>query len=164
MSCWIVPTVRPRNAIDRAHPFRVALGQVIVDRDDVDAQPGEGVEVGGRVATRVFPSPVFISAILPWWRTTPPISWTSKWRIPVVRREASRTTANASGRMSSRVAPWPSFSLNSAVLARRASSERAGIRGSKSLTRPTKGVSFFRSRSLFVPKSFSESHLTIFYI
>ena len=34
------------------------------------------------VATSVLPSPVFISAILPWWSTMPPISWTSKGRMP----------------------------------------------------------------------------------
>ena len=54
------------------------------------------------VGTRVLPSPVFISAILPWWRTTPPISWTSKWRIPRVRCIASRAAAKTSGRTSSR--------------------------------------------------------------
>ena len=32
---------------DRAHPLRVALGQVVVDRDDVHAAPGHGVERGG---------------------------------------------------------------------------------------------------------------------
>ena len=31
----------------------------------------------GSVATRVLPSPVAISAILPWWSTTPPNSCTS---------------------------------------------------------------------------------------
>ena len=34
------------EAVDGAHPLRVALGQVVVDRDDVDALAGEGVEVG----------------------------------------------------------------------------------------------------------------------
>lgn len=33
------------------------------------------------------------------------MTWTSKWRSPSTRREASRTVAKASGRMSSRVAP-----------------------------------------------------------
>ena len=36
------------DMVDRAHPFRVALGQVIVDRDDMDALPAQGVEVGGK--------------------------------------------------------------------------------------------------------------------
>ena len=64
-----------------AHPLGVAVGQVIVDRDDVDALAFERVEVTGRVATSVFPSPVFISAILPRCRTMPPINCTSKWRM-----------------------------------------------------------------------------------
>ena len=34
------------EAIDLAHPVGVALGQVVVDGDDVDALAGEGVEVG----------------------------------------------------------------------------------------------------------------------
>ena len=34
------------------------------------------------MATNVFPSPVFISAMSPSWRTMPPISWTSK--MPLV--------------------------------------------------------------------------------
>ena len=50
----------------------------------------------GRVETRVLPSPVFISAIQPKCRAAPPISWTSKWRWPMVRLAASRTVAKAS--------------------------------------------------------------------
>ena len=49
----------------------------------------------GSVATSVFPSPVFISAIFPSCRTIPPISCTSKCRIPSVRRPTSRVSANA---------------------------------------------------------------------
>ena len=52
--------------------------------------PGSALRYAGSVATRVLPSPVAISAILPWWSTMPPISWTSKWRMPTVRRAASR--------------------------------------------------------------------------
>ena len=54
------------------------------------------------VATRVLPSPVFISAILPWCSTMPPMTWTSKGRIPRTRTEASRAVAKASGNRSSR--------------------------------------------------------------
>ncbi len=35
-----------QELIHLAHPLGVALGQVVVDRDDVDALPGEGVEIG----------------------------------------------------------------------------------------------------------------------
>ena len=38
------------------------------------------------MATRVLPSPVFISAMLPRWSAAPPMSCTSKWRRPRVRR------------------------------------------------------------------------------
>ena len=36
-----------QEAVDLAHPLAVALGQVVVDGDDVDPFPGQGVEVGG---------------------------------------------------------------------------------------------------------------------
>ena len=42
------------------------------------------------VATRVLPSPVFISAILPWCKTMPPINWTSKGRMPRIRGSLPR--------------------------------------------------------------------------
>src|ERR671914_592632 len=58
------------------------------------------------VAASVLPSPVFISAILPSCSAMPPMICTSKGRIPKVLLEVSRTTANASGRMSSRVSPF----------------------------------------------------------
>ena len=35
------------EAVDLAHPFGVALGEVVVDGDDVDAVAGEGVEIAG---------------------------------------------------------------------------------------------------------------------
>ena len=59
--------------------------------------PGSAFRYAGSVATSVLPSPVRISAILPWCSTMPPISCTSKWRMPSVRRDASRTAAKASG-------------------------------------------------------------------
>ncbi len=37
-----------QHFVDRAHPFGVAPGQVIVDGDDVDALAGERVEIGGK--------------------------------------------------------------------------------------------------------------------
>ena len=44
----MTPTVRPEEAEDPAHPLAVALGQVVVDGDDVDALAGERVQVGGQ--------------------------------------------------------------------------------------------------------------------
>ena len=38
----------PEEAVDPAHPLRVAAGQVVVDRDDVDAFAFERVEIGGQ--------------------------------------------------------------------------------------------------------------------
>ena len=37
---------QPEEAVHPAHPLGVALGEVVVDRDDVDALAGERVEVG----------------------------------------------------------------------------------------------------------------------
>ena len=42
------PDVQPEEAVDDPHPLGVALGQVVVDGDDVDALAGQGVEVGGQ--------------------------------------------------------------------------------------------------------------------
>src|SRR3954469_9930159 len=98
----------------------------------------------GRVETRVLPSPVFISATQPKCRAAPPMIWTSKCRWPSVRTPASRTAANASGRMSSRCSCCrsgsPALSSSSRqrfVNARRSSSERACISASKP---PTTGA------------------------
>ncbi len=38
----------PEEAVDGSHPVRVALRQVLVDRDDVDAIAGERVEIRGQ--------------------------------------------------------------------------------------------------------------------
>ena len=64
------------------------------------------------MATSVLPSPVFISAILPWCSTMPPMSCTSKWRWPSVRLAASRTVAKAGTSRSSRSAPSSSCLRN----------------------------------------------------
>ena len=41
----MTPTDEPEEAVDLAHPLGVAAGEVVVDRDDVDALAGERVEV-----------------------------------------------------------------------------------------------------------------------
>ena len=79
----------------------------------------------GNVDTSVFPSPVRISAILPSCSAIPPISCTSKWRILRTRLEASRTVANASGKILSKVSFSERRFLNSSVFAARASSDNA---------------------------------------
>jgi hypothetical protein len=68
--------------------------------------PDSAFRKTGSVAMSVLPSPVRISAILPLCSTMPPTSCTSKWRIFRVRLPPSRTTAKASGRMSSSELPW----------------------------------------------------------
>ena len=39
---------QPEEAIQVAHPLRVTGGEVVVDGDDMDAAPGEGVEIHGQ--------------------------------------------------------------------------------------------------------------------
>src|SRR5512132_504671 len=89
------------------------------------------------VATRVLPSPVFISAMLPSCRTMAPITWTSKCRWPIERRAASRTEANASGSRSSRLSPASRRRRNSSVFARSCSSVSSSSSGSNVLTMRT---------------------------
>ena len=86
------------------------------------------------MATRVLPSPVFISAMSPSWSTMPPSTWTSKGRMPSARLPASRATANASNSRSSSSSPFSWRWRNSAVLARNWSSLRAATSGSSSVT------------------------------
>src|SRR5918997_1659440 len=90
------------------------------------------------VAASVFPSPGFISEILPSCKAMPPMICTSKGRIPRVRFELSRTTAKASGNMSSRVSPLLSLSRNSSVFAPREASESFSISGSSAETATTR--------------------------
>ncbi len=41
------PHAQSQQVVDRPHPLRIALGQVIVHRDHVDASAGKGIEVNG---------------------------------------------------------------------------------------------------------------------
>ena len=44
-SWTITPTRQAEELVEAAHPLRVALGQVVVDRDDVDALAVERVQI-----------------------------------------------------------------------------------------------------------------------
>ncbi len=44
------PDLETEEPVDPAHPLRVALGQVVVDGDNVHALAGQGVQVGGEHA------------------------------------------------------------------------------------------------------------------
>src|ERR1700678_2712058 len=45
---------QPQEPVDAAHPFGVALGQIIVDRDDVDALAFERIQVAGQRGNQRF--------------------------------------------------------------------------------------------------------------
>src|SRR2546425_838737 len=116
--------------------------------------PVSALRYAGSVATSVLPSPVAISAIVPLCSTMPPMSCTSKCRMPTERRAASRQTANASGSTSSISAPSASRLRSSSVLPRRAASSRAWMAGSSALISATTGIIRLTSRSCLVPKIF----------
>src|SRR5262249_10382537 len=79
---------------------------------------------------------------------------TSKWRSPIVRREASRTRAKASGRISSRVvSSAASRWRSSAVRAGKASGGSACRSASSPLISSTIGHSRRSVRSLALPKT-----------
>src|SRR5262245_29120132 len=120
-------------------------------------RPVRAFRYAGSVATSVLPSPVAISAIVPSCSTMPPISWTSKCRMPTVRRAASRQTAKASGRTSSSSSPPSIRFLNSSDFARRPASS-SGVRdASRALMACTIGIMRLTSRSCLVPKIFFSS-------
>src|SRR5438132_7190286 len=117
-------------------------------------RPVRPLRYAGSVATSVLPSPVAISAILPSWRTMPPISWTSKGRMPTLRRAASRATAKASGSSASTDSPASRRFLNSSVFARNSASPSAWTDGSSAFVASTVGIMRLTSRSCLVPKIF----------
>src|SRR3990170_2983263 len=88
-------------------------------------------------------------------KTMPPIICTSKWRIPRVRLEASRTTAKAGTRRSSNVLPAANSARKLAVLAFRSASERAANSASSWFISSTGARYLTTFRSLVVPKSFA---------
>src|SRR5215470_6855050 len=120
-------------------------------------RPVRAFRYAGSVATSVLPSPVAISAILPSCSTMPPISWTSKCRMPTVRRAASRQTAKASGRTSSSSSPPSIRFLNSSDFARRPASSSGVSVASRALMASTTGIIRLTSRSCLVPKIFFSS-------
>ena len=73
----------------------------------------------------------------------------------MVRFAASRTTANASGSMSSSVSPLFRRARNSSVFARSSLSESAAVLSSRSFIRFTIGISFFTCASDVFPSSLS---------
>src|SRR5918998_3358479 len=125
--------------------------------------PPRALRYTGMVAASVLPSPVFISAILPSCSTMPPMTCTSKGRIPRVRFDTSRTTVKASGRMPSRVSPAASLSRNSSVFAAREPSERLSTSGSRAETASTRCCRTFSFRpspilNIFVSKLANDQH------
>ncbi len=64
----------PRGSGNAGHPIGIAPGEIVVDRNNVNAFAFECVQVAGQRSNKRLPSPVFISAIRPRWSVTPPIN------------------------------------------------------------------------------------------
>lgn len=45
---WIRPDFHAQKLVDLPHPLAIALGQVVIDGDDVHTLAGNGVEVTGK--------------------------------------------------------------------------------------------------------------------
>ena len=71
-----------QEVVKAPHLDAVTLGQIIINSNNVYTLASQGIQIGWQVATRVLPSPVRISAILPSWRQIPPIICTSKCLMP----------------------------------------------------------------------------------
>ena len=54
------PTVSP-EFVHLAHPFGVARRQIVIDRDDVHALAGDGIQINGERGDKRLPSLVRIS-------------------------------------------------------------------------------------------------------
>src|SRR4051812_33948896 len=110
--------------------------------------PARELRTAGKVAVRVLPSPVLISAIEPSWSTMPPISCTSKWRWPRARLPASRVRAKDSGSSSSSASPLRARSRRASALSRSSSSLSRSSSASQSpirATRRSNSLNFFPS-------------------
>jgi len=93
MSCWISPMREAKEAMHLAASLGTRRGQGSSFTSHVQPGAGEGVEVAARVATRVFASPVFISASWPYVQHHARSAARRKWRMPSTRLPASRPTA-----------------------------------------------------------------------
>ena len=103
--------------VDPSHPLRVAAGQVVVHRDDVDALAGERVQVGGQGGDqRLAFAGLHLGDLA---AVQDDAADQLHVEVPHVQRcgvPASRTTANASGSRSSSVSPLASRARNSGGL------------------------------------------------
>ena len=131
---------QPEEAVDLAHPFGVALGEVVVDGDDVDALAGERVEID-RQASRPG-SCLRRSSSRRCRPRAGPCRRSAARRSGAGRACAWRPRARwrkPGSRMSSRSVPSAICFLNSSVRARSASSERAATSASSALMASTRG-------------------------
>ena len=125
------------------HPLHVAPGQVVVDRDQVDALAGERVQVERqRGHQRLAPRRSSSRRSCPRWSTIPPDelgrrSGAARWCAGT----PPGWPRNASGRRSSRVSPPSSRRRNSPVFSRSSASVSFSNPGSSPLMCSTTGES-----------------------
>jgi hypothetical protein len=105
-----------------AHPLGVAAGEVVVDRDDVDALAVEGVEVGRQRAGEGLALAGAHLGDVAHVQRGAAHDLDVEVPLPEGARAASRATANASTRMSSTVSPSASRCLKTSVSPRSSAS------------------------------------------
>ena len=129
----MTPTVRPRKR--KSGPIQSASrwARYSFTVTTCTPSPVRAFRYAGSVATSVLPSPVRISAILPWCRVMPPMSCTSKWRIFSDAPAGLADDREGFGKHGVEGLAALQAVFESAVLARRASSLRAWSGGFESL-------------------------------
>ena len=94
-----------KRLVDRARPLRVALGEVVVDRHEVDVLPAERVEVERLHRCERLALARLLLRDVALVEDDAGLSWTSKRRMPIVRlnaRASPRTRRRGSPRASRR--------------------------------------------------------------
>ena len=136
----MTPTDHAEEAVDAAHPLGVAAGQVVVDRDDVDALAGERVEVGGqRGDQRLAFAGLHLGDLA---AVEDHAADQLDVEVPHVQRAAARLADDGEGlgqQVVERLARRRAAARNSTVLARSCSSESALIAASCALISATSG-------------------------
>ncbi len=171
----MTPTRQAEEGVELAHPLRVALGQVVVDRDHVNAAAGKRIQIHrqggdqrftftglhfGDLALMQNDAADELHVEVPHLaaRASRPRGPRRRPRAEVRRGRPSapRSFSSASSMASTRSRMrW----RNSSVLARSCSSVSCFIAGSSALTCSTSGIMRLISRSLLVPKTLATTLL-----
>ncbi len=167
------------EAVDLAHPFGVAFGEVVVDGDDVDAAAGEGVEIAGKrgdegfafaglhlgdfagvqddAADHLDVEVAHLHGALAGFADDGEGLGQDVVEGGFFGRKGRFSASSSSGSILAAATASAMRWRNSAVLARSSSSESAWMEASRSLICLTVGRRRFTARSLLVPKTFAKA-------